>query len=98
MSTKNPTERNLDCFILGFSYNIWRIGKKISTAGLSNNNLAQLMQDLGLSQFVYKDDKRCSNMKSPFFGATDNWINGKRMFAKSILSIKVNRVKILSIY
>lgn len=34
------------------------------------------MQDLGLSQFVFKGNQRCSRSKYPFIGATDNWKNG----------------------
>ena len=68
----------------GFSYNMWRVGKKISAAGLSNSNLVLLMQDLGLAQFVYKDNQRCSSSRSPFIGATDNWINGELSISRYI--------------
>lgn len=73
-------------FFLEFSYHIWRLGKRISTAGLTENNLAQLMQDLGLSQFVFKGNQRCSRSKYPFIGATDNWKNGNADLLKDCCS------------
>lgn len=76
----------LGVFFTEFSYHIWRLGKRISTAGLTENNLAQLMQDLGLAQFVFKGNQRCSSSKYPFIGATDNWKNGKADLLKDCCS------------
>lgn len=44
------------------------------------------MQDLGLAQFVFKGNQRCSSSKYPFIGATDNWKNGKADLLKDCCS------------
>ena len=45
--------------------------------GLSNNFLAELMDDLGLSSFILSNDKKCSDTKAPFNTAVDGWNYGK---------------------
>ena len=64
-------------FILAvFSFDAWKQTKGISTAGLSDNFRAELLQELGLSHFVFEDDKRCSGNKPPYLGAVHSWNNG----------------------
>ena len=45
--------------------------------GLSNNFLAELMDDLGLSSFILSNDKKCSDTKAPFNTSVDGWNYGK---------------------
>eukprot|EP00105_Crassostrea_gigas_P044578 XP_019928726.1 PREDICTED: uncharacterized protein LOC105342845 [Crassostrea gigas] len=43
--------------------------------GLTDEYRAELFQDLGLSQFLYEDNRRCSSSESPYIGAVENWNN-----------------------
>ena len=67
-------------FILAvFSFDAWKQTRGITTTGLSDNFREELLQELGLSHFVFEDDKRCSGNKPPYLGAVDNWKNGLYM-------------------
>lgn len=48
----------------------------ITGTGLSENFLAELMDDLGLSSFLLSKDNKCSSAKSPFTPAVNGWNYG----------------------
>lgn len=50
--------------------------RKITGTGLSENFLAELMDDLGLSSFLLSKDNKCSSAKSPFTPAVNGWNYG----------------------
>lgn len=62
--------------VAAFSFASWKSGRGITSAGLTENQRTELMEDLGLSQFVNQDSKKCSSATAPFAGAVNNWKNG----------------------
>lgn len=65
----------------------------ITGTGLSENFLAELMDDLGLSSFLLSKDNKCSSAKSPFTPAVNGWNYGKEViYHKNYMPFTVNSV------
>lgn len=69
--------KHCQTLLLAFSLDAWKQTRGILSSGLTDEYRAELFQDLGLSQFVYEDNRRCSSSESPYIGAVENWNNGR---------------------
>lgn len=63
--------------VAAFSFASWKSSRGITSSGLTTNQQNELMEDLGLSQFVNKDLQKCSSSNAPYAGAVNNWKNGR---------------------
>ena len=77
--------------VAAFSFASWKSGRGITSAGLTENQRTELMEDLGLSQFVNQDSKKCSSTTAPFAGAVNNWKNGGRVI--HVIRLTSNKLK-----